>query len=398
MFRKLRLKFIMIAMGSVFSVIFLIVCAINIANRIRMTQEADNLVQTLVEGNGEFLGRPPFGQNPELPFRTRYFTVEFNAQGEIIFVNTEKIAAVQQEQAISYATELYRKEKTSGYYGNYRFAAGQMLFGGTRYVFVDCSQELSSFFNVLWISIGVASGGLLLIFCLIFLLSGKIMKPVAESYEKQKRFITDASHDIKTPLTIIGADADVLEMQNGKNEWTEDIKHEVARLTSLTEKLILLAKMDEGGQAPKMTDFSLSDAVEETANSFSSIALAQGNQFTLKIQPNLSYCGNEDLIRRLVGILVENALKYSDEGGDISVSLTENAGKRQLVVKNQSKEFSEKNPERLFDRFYRGDASRNSEKAGHGIGLSLARSIVTAHRGKITVKKDGDTVLFIATL
>lgn len=385
-------------MCSVFSVIFLIVCAINIANRVRITEEADNIVSTLVEGNGEFLERPPFPQNPELPFQTRYFTVEFNSQGDIVLVNTERIAAVQENDAKTYATELYNKNKTSGYYGNYRFGTGQTPLGGTRYIFVDCSRELSDFYNVLWISIAVGLGGLLLIFILIFLLSGKIMKPVAESYEKQKRFITDASHDIKTPLTIIGADADVLEMQNGKNEWTEDIKHEVARLTSLTEKLILLAKMDEDGAMPKMTDFSLSDAVEETANSFSSVVVSQGNKFTLEIQPNLSYCGNEDLIRRLVSILVDNALKYSDEGGDISVVLNENAGKKQIIVKNESKEFSEKNADRLFDRFYRSDESRNSEKAGHGIGLSLARSIVTAHKGKIMVKKDGDNVLFIVTL
>ncbi len=397
MFRKLRLKFITVAMCSVFAVIFFIVCGINIVNRIRITEEADYLVQVHLSDGEEFLGRPPFLQNPDkILTEARYLVVEFDVRGNILFVHTD--AGVEKEDAIAYAEELQHKGSTSGYYGNFRYGAKDTLFGGTRYVFVDCTRVLSGFYNVLWISIAVASGGLLLIFLLIFLLSGRIMKPVAESYEKQKRFITDAGHDIKTPLTIIGADADVLEMQGGKNEWTEDIKHEVERLSSLTEKLILLAKMDEGGAAPVMTDFSLSDAVEEAASAFSSVAVSKGNPLLLRIAPNISYCGNEDLIRRLVNILVDNALKYSDEGGEIEVTLTENGNRRQLFVKNFCKEFSEQDAGRLFDRFYRSDTSRNSERAGHGIGLSLARSIVTAHRGKITVKKDCDAVLFTVTL
>ncbi len=391
MFKKLRIKFIAIAMCSVFAVIFTIVCGINIANHIRITKSTDEIVQLLIDGDGQF-SRPPFFQNPELPYKTRYFVVDFDSEGNVVFVNADNVAAVDIATAMKYATELYDENKANGFYGNYRYGICRTRFNTTRYVFVDCTSELDSFNHVLIASTITGAVGLLIIFLLILLLSGKIMKPVAESYYKQKRFITDAGHEIKTPLTIIGADTDIIEMQNGQSEWTTGIKTEVARLTSLTEKLIMLAKMDEGSQII-MTDFSLSDAVEETARSFSAVALSRGRMLNLSIEHSVTYHGNEELIRRLTSILIDNAIKYSDEDSEITVSLTQSGGKR-LVVKNINEAFSAKDVDRIFDRFYRGDSSRSSETAGHGIGLALAKSIIAAHKGKITAKKTEDFVIF----
>lgn len=393
MFKKLRIKFIAIAMCSVFAVIFTIVCGINIVNRIKITESADEIVRLLIEGDGQFVRPPFFHQNPELPYETRFFTVDLDTMGNVVFVDTDHIAAVDRDSAAKYASELYNENKTNGFYGNYRYGLYKTIFGGTRYVFVDCTNELTGFNRVLIASIVTSLVGLLVIFLLILLLSGKIMKPVAESYLKQKRFITDAGHELKTPLTVINADTDIIEMQNGKSEWTDSIKAEVTRLASLTEKLVMLAKMDEGSQSIIMTDFSLSDAIEETVRSFSAVALSQGNKLELSVEQT-TYYGNEDLIRRLISILIDNALKYSDKGSDIEITLTDSGGKKQLVVKNKNETFSAKDADRIFDRFYRGDSSRSSETAGHGIGLALAKSIISAHKGKISVKKVGDFVFF----
>lgn len=393
MFKKLRIKFIAIAMCSVFAVIFTIVCGINIVNRIKITEYADEIVQMLIDGNGQFARPPFFHQNPELPYETRFFIVDLDSLGHVLYIDIDKIAAVDLDTAAEYATELNNENKTSGFYGNYRYGSCKTSFGVTRYVFVDCTNELTGFNRVLIASIVTSLAGLAVIFLLILLLSGKIMKPVAESYLKQKRFITDAGHELKTPLTVINADTDIIEMQNGKSEWTESIKAEVTRLASLTEKLVILAKMDEGNQSFITTDFSLSDAVEETVKAFSAVALSQGKKLDLSVE-KCTYCGNEELIRRVISVLIDNALKYSDNESDIVITLTETGGKKQLTVKNKNAAFSAKDADRIFDRFYRGDSSRSSETFGHGIGLALAKSIITAHKGKISVKKDGDFVIF----
>ena len=408
MIKKLRLKFIVIAMCSVFAVLAIIIGTINIINYTNVVKNADDLVEVLQDGGGGFdgnfgngdgfSGRPQMPMSPETPFETRFFTVEFNNEGQVIFVNTDRIAAVDETEAKDYAESLYKKSKTSGFYGNYRYGVTSTPLGGKMYIFVDCTRELTGFNNFLWISIAVSAGGLALVFILVFLLSGKILKPVAESYKKQKQFITDASHEIKTPLTIIGANADVLEMQNGENEWTASIKSEIKRLASLTEKLVFLARMDEESQVLKMTDFSISDAVEESVKPFEAVAVSHGNELKIDIQPNLSYCGDETMIRQLVNLLVDNAIKYSDEDKDIEVTLKSIGTKLQLTVRNGNSELSEKDMNMLFERFYRSDKSRNSETGGHGVGLSVAQSIVTAHKGKIKAETENGIVTFTVIL
>lgn len=408
MIKKLRLKFIIIAMCSVFAVLAIIIGTINIVNYTNVEKNANHLVNLLKDGGGGFGGnfeddkdfteRPQMPMSPETPFETRFFTVEFNNEGQVVSVNVDRIAAVDEAKAKEYAENLHKKSRTSGFVGNYRYGVTTTRFGGKMYIFVDCTKELSGFYNFLWVSLAVSAGGLALVFVLVFLLSGKILKPVAESYKKQKQFITDASHEIKTPLTIIGANADVLEMQGGENEWTESIKTQVKRLTALTDKLVFLARMDEESQTLKMTEFSISDTVEETAKSFEAVAQSRGNPLILEIQPNVSYSGDEGMIRQLVNLLVDNALKYSDEGTDITVKLKSIGTKTQLTVQNSNSTISENDMNVLFERFYRSDTSRNSQTGGHGVGLSVAHAIVTAHKGKIKAERESGIVTFTVIL
>ncbi len=415
MIKRLRKKFIIVTTCSVLAVLVLIVGIINIVNYANVIKNADQIVTLLKDGGGMFGGdngnpgenvEPPDGDfnnkpqrpmSPETPFETRYFTVELDNNGEIRFVNTDRIAAVDQTQAADYARSLYKKNKTSGFYGNYRYGTKTVGESDTMYIFVDCTRELSNFKNFLLVSIAVGISAFVAVFLLVFFLSGKVMKPIAESYAKQKRFITDASHEIKTPLTVIGANTEVLEMQGVENEWTIGIREQVKRLTSLTEKLVFLARMDEESQTLKATDFSLSDAVEETVKPFCAVAVSKGMMLESDIQKNVSYCGDESMIRQLISMLVDNALKYSDENGQVRVQLKTTGSKIQFAVSNPAKELNG-DLNILFERFYRNDKSRNSETGGHGIGLSVAKAIVEAHKGKITAHGENGTVVFTATL
>lgn len=407
MIKTLRRKFIVITMCSILFVLGGIIGMINLANYINVNKSADARLKLLVENQGnfphqeeDFIGKKPLPRDmsPETPFETRYFTVVINAENAVISVDTGRIAAVSAEMAESYAAALYEKGKTSGFQGPYKYQAADFQ-GNTMYIFLDCGRELSAFYSYLAASILVSLAGILLVFALVLFFSKQAVKPMAESYEKQKRFITDASHEIKTPLTIIDASTEVLEMENGENEWTVSIKNQVRRLTALTEKLVFLSRMDEENTKLQMTDFSLSDAIDETVQSFEAVAAAQGKTLSTEVEAGVSYYGDESSIRQLVSLLLDNAMKYSDESGRISLVFKTFGKSREIVVWNSVSEIARGNLDILFERFYRSDTSRNSETGGYGLGLSAAKAIVLAHKGKIHAKsEDGRSVEFTVIL
>lgn len=396
MFRKVRKKFVIVAVCSVFIVMLCILGTINIVNYTKVVNNADEIIDILKEGNGEFGNFPGQDFSPEMPFSTRYFTVTLAPDGKVVRMNLNKIVSVSVEEAASYATELSAKGKASGFYGNFRYGVLSMHTGETMYLFVDCFVELESFNNFLLASIVIGSVGVAVVFVLVFIFSGRIMKPVAESYRKQKQFITDAGHEIKTPLTVIGANTELIEMLSGESEWTKGIKEQIERLKNLTEKLIFLAKTEEQTNI-SMFEFSLTDAVRETIQSFATVAASRNISLTTDIQNDLCYIGNEEMIRQLVSLLTDNALKYTD-GDTVAVTLRAENGKRILETRNRASYMRDGSLNGVFERFARGDSSRNSQTGGHGIGLSVSKAIVEAHKGKIKGECRSGIVTFTVIL
>ncbi len=250
-------------------------------------------------------------------------------------------------------------------------------------IFLNISREQTTVRSFLLASIVISLAGLLAVLLLLTLLSGRIVRPIAESYEKQKQFITDAGHELKTPITIINADADVLETELENSEWIADIRRQTGRLTSLTSDLIYLSKMNEDGAGLLMSEFPLSDTVEETVQSFRAVAMSRGLSLSETVRPGLSMYGDEKSIGRLVSILLDNACKYTPADGSISVSLDKSGRSVHLTVENTADNIEQGSADRLFERFYRTDSSRNSESGGFGLGLSVAKAITEAHKGKI---------------
>lgn len=396
MFRKVRKKFVIVAVCSVFIVMLCILGTINIVNYTKVVNNADEIIDILKEGNGEFGNFPGQDFSPEMPFSTRYFTVTLAPDGKVVRMNLNKIVSVSVEEAASYATELFAKGKASGFYGNFRYGVLSMHTGETMYLFVDCFVELESFNNFLLASIVIGSVGVAVVFVLVFIFSGRIMKPVAESYRKQKQFITDAGHEIKTPLTVIGANTELIEMLSGESEWTKGIKEQIERLKNLTEKLIFLAKTEEQTNI-SMFEFSLTDAVRETIQSFAAVAASRDISLTTDIQNDLCYIGNEEMIRQLVSLLTDNALKYTD-GDTVAVTLRAENGKRILETRNRASYMRDGSLNGVFERFARGDSSRNSQTGGQGIGLSVSKAIVEAHKGKIKGECRSGIVTFTVIL
>ena len=308
-------------------------------------------------------------------------------------MDTGRIAAVQTEEAIAYAQEIYEKGKTKGFLENYRFTNQTTEDGACRQIiFVDCGKELDSFKRLLRNSAGASLLGTFAVFVLVLVFSKRVFKPVEESYVKQKRFITDASHELKTPLTIISANVDLLEMEGEESQWTQSIRNQVSRLRHLTEQMVTLSRLEEE-EKPVLEKCDLSEIVTEITENFEPLAMSKGKQLTKEITEGLTCMAEKEKLGQLVSLLLDNALKYASEKGEIRVTLapSKKSGRSSLTVWNTVSEESgiqAGNQDVLFERFYRTDKSRTRKTGGVGIGLSIAKAIVQAHAGTITCESE----------
>ena len=390
MIRRLRLKFSLLLTGSLLALFAVIVTSMNVINYHAVVREADQTLALLVGNEGRFPdptadkgGRPPHDMPPELPYESRYFSVLLDGDGGVLRTDTSRISAIDDASAVEYARTVLRDGGERGFEGQYRYTRAEQD-GGVLLVFLDCGRSLDAFRQFLYTSLAVALTGFAVVSLLFCFFSGRILRPIAESYEKQKRFITDAGHEIKTPLTIIQANADILEMELGENESLHDIRQQTRRLSELTGDLILLSRMEEAESALPLIEFPVSEAIEDAAAPFQTLAKQQGKRFLCSIQPMLTLRGDDKSIRRLVLLLLDNALKYTPTDGTIALRFAAQGRSLCLTVTNPTETaLTPSELTRVFDRFYRIDPSRSSDTGGHGIGLSVAKAIVTAHGGRI---------------
>lgn len=398
MIKRLQRKFIISAMAAVTIVLSIIMIIINSVNYVNIIKSANNLLNILEDNNGVFPmeekdnphaedkdeKKPPkMDISKEAPFQTRYFTVEITPEGNVYRIDTGKIAAISTETAKEYALELYNQNKIEGRRDCYIYRANSSQNGNTMYIFLNVENDLKNFYTFLWSSIAVSIIGIVFVLILIVVFSKRIVSPMAQSYEKQKTFITDASHEIKTPLAVIEANTEVVEIENGESQWTRSIKEQISRLSELTEKLVFLAKMDEERNTFVMTEFSLSKLAQEIAEGFNGMAKAQNKKYTVSIDSDIGVKADEKAIKQLLSILIENAFKYSDREGNIAVTVKKNGKYKEIEVRNTADNLKKGDLSILFERFYRLDSSRNSNTGGSGIGLSIAKAIAEAHKGKI---------------
>lgn len=396
MLKKLKIKFLIATIITLVIVIGVIVGAINVFNYRSVISDADDILGVIMDNSGKFPSKP--GQiypdidvnlTPESPFESRYFTVVL-VNGQVRSVNTESIAAIDDETAVKLAMSVIITGIERGFRGNYRYML-KRDGATTNVIFLDCTKLLDSAHTFMLLSLFISILGIVAVFLLLWIISDRIVKPIIDGYEKQKRFITDAGHDIKTPITIIDADAELLEMEIGENEWLSDIKKQSSRLASLTSELIYLSRMEEREHTPHI-DFPLSDVAEEVISSFGAPAKTKNITITDSVTPAIFYRGEEESIRKLITLLMDNAIKYSPEGETVKVSMKKLPRGIVLKISNLAPNLSGRSVEHMFDRFYRSDPSRSSS-GGFGIGLSVASAIVAAHKGRISAQKQGDMLV-----
>lgn len=407
MIRQLRKRVVFSAMISCTMVLLLIIGVINVVNHHSIVSDADEILKILNDNDGEFpkdltsdgLHNQIDGilGSPEAPYETRFFTMLYNGEG-FEGVDTEHISAVDDEKAVSLGEQVIIFKKQSGFIyhlnGVYRYYKGTND-GVMRITFLDCTRTMQNYYTFLALSIAISVASLLAICIMMIIFATKIISPIAESYEKQKQFITDAGHDIKTPITIIDADREILEMDIGENEWLDDIRRQTKRLTKLTNDLIYLSRMEEGTDLKELSSFSISTICHEEADSFSAVAMKRGLEIVTDIEDKIDINGSEEDVRRLLSILFDNAIKYAKENSTIGIKTVKHGRYATVTISNVAENMTEEQTKRMFDRFYRADSSRASS-GGFGIGLAMAQAIVASHNGRIYADLDDDKVLRIS--
>lgn len=410
MIKRLRKRFIRIAMLSVTVVMIILSLIVNVANFISVDSDLTKMLDMICENQGTIpmynapgadnktepkrLDEPPEKKpdnhrspfNQETPFSTRFFYLRFDEKGALVLADMEHIAAITEDDADEYIEVALKHGSGYGYYSGYKYRVVEHGEGRYMAVFLDCYQELRMVKMVALCSFFAMVVCIVLVYILVVFFSGRAIDPVVQSVQKQKQFITDAGHELKTPITVIATSLKVLEMETGKQKWIDKAKAQTERLKDLVNSLVTLSRMDEEESPLKFEQFSISEAVGETAESFLDFARSMGHELQITIMPDIIYCGDEYSIRQLVSILLENAVKYAIADSPITFSLEKTRRSVLIRTSNKCEGIDRNELDKLFDRFYRTDKSRNTGTGGFGIGLSVAHSIAEGHKGTIKAR------------
>ncbi len=411
MFRRLRLQFIVVATIAVSIMLISIIGILNASKYATSEKKINKILDLLSKNNGvlpdeevveKILGRKT---NPDIIVQYRYFSAYVDSTNKVITMNTEHIANLSETDVIFYIRKILSGKNR---YGNFTTTDGQKFAyklslhedDSKLIVVLDTTSYIEDRADLIDTSVFIFFSNLVFFIIIFVIFSGKVMMPFMENYRNQKAFITNAGHELKTPLAIISANNELCEMIGGENEWTKSTKEQVERMTDLINRLVVLARFEEKSEeksdvAEKNINFS--DIVTKSANSFKSMAIKGGKNFESNIQKNLCISGDDGAIYELVNILIDNANKYCDDGGTVGVGLLQHGitfKKAKLVVYNTYKSGKGVDYSRFFERFYREDKSHNSSVSGYGVGLSIAGNIVKRHKGKIHISYKNDTIYF----
>jgi len=396
-FNKLKRKFVMINMSlltivfiAIFSVIYMLTA---ISGERQIASSMHNIM---------FSPPRPFPDNPVV---ATSIVVDLDKQDNILnsfsYMNINKETIEQAVLLASESESLTANIKLGDtYYAFLKRSTPQ----GTKLVFVDRTLHQKNLNNLLVIFILVGSISLVLLLSISIYFANRAIRPIKEMFEKQKQFIADASHELKTPLTVIKTNTSLISTNSEKSvksqaKWLEYICLQVDKMSSLVDDMLSLAKYDYAEQSSFFIDFDLSKTLNSSVLSFEAILFEKNIELNAQIQPDIFLNGEKESIKRLINILMDNAVKNTPENGSISVKLGCDKNKVEIAVKNTGTGIPSEHIEKIFERFYRVDTSRSKESGGYGIGLSIAKSIVEQHKGKIYAQSNvGTDTTFIVIL
>ncbi len=401
--KKLRRKIVLGVFISATVVFALTILIVSISLNAEITRRADTMTELIIENNGTVPQKIDiektdefrlYNFNEESPFRMRYFTVQYDKDNHVK-VNVDHIASIDEGKAVAMADIVKMSDRVTGDYSNYRYRISD---DKTMVVFVDYTYEYNSVDLLTVMLMLLAVIFILMITVLFWFLSSRIVTPFEENARMQKQFITDASHELKTPIAIISANAEVLAYKNGESEWLNNITTQVTRISELVNELLTLNRLEEVDEISDIESVNLSEMTQAVCADFEEVFRSKQVGMNYEIQPDVTINGNTDQLKRLVSVLVENASKYVTENGELRVMLHKELRYTALSVYNTCEVDPDADYKHLFDRFYRPDSSRTSSTGGHGIGLSIAKRIAVLHGGSIEAIPSDDGLTFYVKL
>lgn len=410
--KKLRLKMIGIVFASVVAAFMVMTIILVMCFGAYRNRQADQITAMISENNGTVPQLKDYKQqqknsqaferyfnnyNEDSSYRTRFFRVFLDEDKKVTNVNMDHIAAVDVKKAVRMTKMAMLRRGKVGLVGSYRYRKEYKDGQVRSVIFLDCKENQSFYHLAVTITITVSTLLTCLITVIFAIASKRAVRPFEINSNRQKQFITDASHELKTPLAIISANAEVLQYKGDGNEWTQNIIDQTKHMGKLINQLLVLAKLDEVQEKSEKQEVDLKQLLEETIEPFEEVATQKKVTLKLHLEEGVTIRVNREQIAQLVSILTENAAKYVNDGGKIVWRLTKTQHGAVLVVKNTTeKELPD--TKRMFDRFYRSDSSRSSKTGGQGIGLSIAKKIVDSHKGSITAKAEDGVVTFRVSL
>ncbi|MDR3053051.1 MAG: HAMP domain-containing histidine kinase [Coriobacteriales bacterium] len=416
MIRQLRIKFVAITMGILILVFVVSFATLNVFMQTSSSRQTQSILEAIVEQDGfapATLGRyatsdehvllpgQELGQGfafelrsgqaigaPEVLFRQgRFFYAKIDHQGAVLELNTDMMFEYSLEELSGYVQQVVASKTSSGTLDGLQYLVAQKDYGSI-IAFAQRGIETLMLGQFVHISLIVAVTTCVLLFLVTLILSRWIIKPVQKAFDRQSRFVSDASHELATPLTIITTNVEVLEHETGKNQRLTQIKEQSQRMGQLLSNLLTLARSDEARMATPRLVFDLSATALSVALEFESRAFEEKRSYTYDLAPDLNLMGDEAQTRQLIAILIDNALKHSDEGDTVRITLENSLGTPTLCVYNTGVGIAREEYARIFDRFYRSDESRSRETGGYGLGLSIAQAI--AEEQGIRISVDGE--------
>ena len=423
MIRRLRARFVGIATSAIFIILIFVICMLNSMNAVSNYIEVSDMLTYLSVHAGTMPpqlpsqgGRFTFRVTDETPYEMRYFSVVTDTNSNIVQANYDHIATVNESEAEEMTEQVMSRKRQKGNIINdnntYAYLTrplspsetetiGEAAADGCSLtVFLDCTRRQYHQLMMVQLSVLMGTLSLLVFFIIVSLLSRRAIQPTIRAYEKQREFITNAGHELKTPLAVISANTEVIEMTSGQTEWTQSTLAQVQRLSTLVSRLITIAKLDEMEPADLdiSQDTDLSAVLKELCGTFDPLIAQSGKTIVTDIAEGITVKGDPNALRELFSILLDNAVKYCDEGGNISLKLASVRKKAVVTVSNDLVNGEGTDPTKFFDRFYRGEESHNSAKPGFGIGLSMAQSITDIHKGTIASDWSDGQIHFTVTL
>lgn len=424
MIKRMHRKFMLVGTLAVVMIVFVVLAVLNVTVYVHEVREIDWILTTIAENDGVLPEHRQLDDKtdwstvdkllegddwktstPDFLYQVRYYSVRWNSDASVAKVDISHTAAFSPAEALAFARVAAESPEATGFLNKdkaiYAYLKTKGADGSHQVVILDSTKNIMSINHMLRSSFWFGLIVIVLYVLIVAIFCRRAMKPFIRNMDNQKRFITNAGHELKTPIAIISANAETIEMLNGKSQWTDNILKQVRRQSQLINDLITLAKMGERTQADiTLVDLDISAQIASAVQAFEALAHDQEKNLVADIKPGIRRKADQHCIYEIASILLDNAVKYCDDGGTIQVTLQpKKIGKGAVfTVSNNYAAGKDVDYSRFFERFYRGDESHNSASAGYGIGLSMAEELVQLMKGTIHASYKNGVITFTVNL